>query len=99
VLGGIITWTYLRRIAHRIPNRNLARLCGWLVLAPILSLLNIFPFFIHALVVEIGWVLEVVIGIYFIAAIVIFVRLAMLFRREARTAEKAWSDETAMARS
>ena len=99
VFAGIITWTFLRRIAQRIPSRNLSRLYGWLVLVPIVSLLNVFPFLIDSMVVELGWVLEVVVGIYFIAAAVIFVRLAVLLRREAKVSEKAWSDETALVRS
>ncbi|HSI33783.1 MAG: hypothetical protein ACAI43_20560 [Phycisphaerae bacterium] len=95
VVAGMIAWRALRRLAKRVPNMALARLYGWLTLVPLVSLLTILPFLIRAIAFEVGVVVDGLVALYFPVAGVLFVRFAVVLRRQAREADKAWASETA----
>jgi len=95
VAAGVITWRTLRRLAKRVPNMALARLYGWLTLVPLISLLTILPFLIRAIAYEVGLVVDGLVALYFPVAAVLFIRFAVLLRRQAREADNAWASETA----
>lgn len=59
----LATFAYLRRLAQRIPHSGTARVCGYLMFLPVLSLFKLFPlftallaFYLHHLTVYLPWV-------------------------------------------
>jgi hypothetical protein len=98
VAGALVTWGYLRQIARRMMNGRMARICGWLLLLPALSLLKVFPFFTVYLYWWLSDFLEFVPLLYLPAAGVMLVWFALHVWRAAPEAEGNWSKETAVTR-
>lgn len=96
IAGVLAAFAYLRKLAQRIPNGRVARWCGWLLLAPLLSLVKAVP--IVAL-----WFAFDLFGVLFACLPLIYlpVSAGMLvwFARELRkasvAAQKGWASETA----
>jgi hypothetical protein len=80
--------TYLREIARRAPSRRLARLSAWLAVLPLVSLF-------YAFIRNSNWLPDLLPLLYHPAATALFITFAILLSREARLAEKNWSNETA----
>ena len=95
---GIVTLGYLRRLARRIPNSTLARICGWMMLLPVIPFLKIFPFFGVYLLFQMLWLSEILPILYLPVSAVLFIWFATLFRRAAASAEGSWASETALTR-
>ena len=95
---GIVTLGYLRRLARRILNSTLARICGWMMLLPVIPFLKVFPFFGIYLLMRMLWLGEILPILYLPVSAVLFVWFATLFRRAAASAELSWASETALTR-
>jgi hypothetical protein len=95
---GIVTLGYLRRLARRIPNSTLARICGWMMLLPVIPFLKVFPFCGVYLLMRMLWLGEILPILYLPASAVLFIWFATLFRRAAASAEGSWASETALTR-
>jgi hypothetical protein len=98
VVSGIVTLGYLRKIAKRIPNSTLAKVCAWLMLLPALSFLKVFPFFGLWVLFQAIALGEILVLLYLPASAVLFVWFSVILRRAAPEAEKNWAAETGMTR-
>jgi len=99
VLAGIfVALGYLRRLARRIPNSTLARVCGILMFVPVVPFLKVFPFFGVYLIMRSLWIAEFLPLIFLPVTAVLFVWFAVQFRRAAASAEKSWEAETLVSR-
>jgi hypothetical protein len=98
IASGLVTWTYLRAMAKRVPNATLARIAAWLMLVPLLSVLKVFPFFAFFIAHEFWWLLDLIAVVYIPFSAVLFVWYARIFTRAAASAEQSWSAETALTR-
>jgi hypothetical protein len=99
ILAGVfVALGYLRRLARRIPNSTLARVCGWLMFVPVVPFLKVFPFFGVYLIMRSLWIAEFLPLIFLPVTAVLFAWFAIQFRRAAVSAEKSWEAETLTAR-
>jgi hypothetical protein len=96
--SAIVTLGYLRRLAKRIPNSTLARICAWMMLAPVIPFLKVFPFFGFYLIMQFLRLAEFLPVIYLPASALMFIWFAVLFRRAAASADGSWASETAITR-
>jgi hypothetical protein len=86
-----ITWGILFELARRMPSKRLRRLSGWMTLIPFVSVL-------YSFIRNSDWPPDVIPLLYFPTAAALFVAFAVHLRRNANTADKNWSAETAMTR-
>jgi hypothetical protein len=98
IASGLVTWTYLRAMAKRVPNATLARIAAWLMLVPLLSVLKVFPFFAFFIAHEFWWLLDFVAVVYLPFSAVLFVWYSKIFTRAAASADESWKAETALTR-
>jgi hypothetical protein len=96
--SAIVTLGYLRRLAKRIPNSTLARICAWLMFVPVIPFLKVVPFFGLYLILSLFPFLEFLPLIYLPVSAVLFVWFALAFRKAATSAEVSWASETSMTR-
>lgn len=94
IASGVVTWGYLRRLARRAPQPTLAKVCTWLMLAPLLSFLKVFPFIGTYLLVRLSWLVDLLPLAYIPVSAVLLVLFARLFSRAAASADKSWAAET-----
>jgi hypothetical protein len=88
ISAGMLTWNYLQRLARRMPDKGLARVCGLMMFTPLLSLF-------YSFIRSSDWLPDVIPLIYLPAAAGLFVWFAILLRRAAREADCHWGTETA----
>jgi hypothetical protein len=88
ITAAMITFGHLRALAKRVPDQRLARLCGWIMLAPLVSLF-------YSFIRDSDWPPDFIPLAFFAVAAVVFVRFAMLLRRLAVLADRQWASETA----
>jgi hypothetical protein len=93
--SGIATFAYLRKLAQRIPNSLLVRLCGIVLFAPVLSLLKVVPFYWFFAISELFELIEYVPLIYLPVTAVLLVWFARLLRRCSVSATESWAKESA----
>lgn len=84
-------WGILFELARRMPSKRLRRLSGWMTLIPFVS---VFYSFIR----NSDWPPDVIPLLYLPTAAALFVAFAIHLRRNANTADKNWTAETAMTR-
>lgn len=96
--GGIVTWAFLRRLAKRIPNATLSKICAWLMLVPAISFLKVFPFVSFFLISYLWWLIDFLPLIYIPLSAFLLIWFSILFSKAAISAEKSWASETAITR-
>lgn len=96
--GGIVTWAFLRRLARRIPNSTLSKICAWLMFVPAISFLKVFPFFSFFLISYLWWLIDFLPLVYIPLSAVLLIWFSILFSKAAISAEKSWASETAITR-
>jgi hypothetical protein len=93
--GALATFAYLRKLAVRAGRPKVARVCGWILLAPVVPLLKTFPvlalFLLAGLSSKIPIALAVV---YYPLSLGLFVWFAMATRRAAVEATEHWARES-----
>lgn len=89
------TFAYLYRLARRIPNSLLARLCGYLMLLPLLAFAKSFPFFAVFLAFEALHFLQYLPWAYLPISTGLLIWFAIIFRKSAKSAAEHWAAETA----
>jgi hypothetical protein len=95
VASAIATFAYLRKIAQRIPHALLSRICGIVLLAPVLSLLKALPVFWIFAAFQVFGIIEYVPWVYLPVSVVLLGWFAILLRRSSQHAAEAWRKETA----
>jgi hypothetical protein len=98
IASALVTWTYLRAMAKRIPNATMAKVAAWLMLVPLLSVLKVFPYFAFFIAYEFWWLLDFVAVVYLPVSAVLFVWYANAFRRASVSADQSWAAETSLTR-
>jgi hypothetical protein len=93
--SNIATFAYLRKMAQRIPHQLLTRICGIVLLAPLLSLMKALPIFWIFAAFQVFGVLEYVPWVYLPVSIGLLGWFAVLFRSCSGHAEEAWRKEMA----
>lgn len=94
IASGLATWALVRKLAQRIPNSTVARICGYLMLVPLLSLFKVLPFFAVFLGYWLHWLMVYVPWIYIPFAAGLLGYMAIAFHKAAGSAEKSWAAET-----
>ena len=95
----LATWLFLRKLAQRVPNSAAARICGWLLLAPVLSFLKIFPLYGLFLAYQFAWVFLYAPLFYFPGTAVLLAWFARAFYRSAGHGAEHWARETRQIRA
>jgi hypothetical protein len=98
LVSAIVSLGYLRKVAKRIPNSTLAKICAGMMLLPALPLLKVFPFFGLWALFEAIALGEFLVLLYLPASAVLFLWFALILKRAAPEAEKNWAAETGMIR-
>ena len=92
--SAVATFAYLRKLAARIPNSLLVRICSIVLFVPVLSLLKTVPILWYFAAIQFLGILEYLPWIYLPASVVLFGWFAVLFRRSAISAAEGWLKET-----
>jgi hypothetical protein len=92
--SAVSTFAYLRKLAQRIPHSLLVRLCGIVLLAPVLSLLKSVPIFWFLAVFQMLRVIEYLPWLYLPLSAILLGWFAVLFRKSSIAAEEGWLKET-----
>jgi hypothetical protein len=93
--GTLSTFAYLRKLAQRIPHSLLMRICGIVLLGPLVTLLKTVPFFWFFAVSELLNLVEYLPLVYLPVTAVLLVRFAVLLRRSGVAATEGWANESA----
>jgi hypothetical protein len=92
--SAVSTFAYLRKLAQRIPHSLLARICGIVLLAPVLSLLKTVPIFWFLAIFQMIGVIEYLPWLYLPLSAILLGWFAVLFRTASIAAEEGWLKET-----
>ena len=96
--SAVATFAYLRKLAQRIPLGLLVRICGFVLLAPALSLLKSLPiFYMYFAAFELLGLVEYLPWLYLPVTSVLLGWFAILFHRASVAAEEGWLKETGSA--
>lgn len=90
LVGAFATLLYLRKLAHRLGSHRLARALGWLLLVPLLKLLQAFPIWGVWLAFNFLGVGELLPWLYMPILLGILIYLGIGFRKAASAAEGNW---------
>ncbi len=97
LFSAIITLAYLRPLARRVPNSFAARLCGYLLLGPLLPLLKVMPIYgIFFMAYLLPW-LRYLPWLYLPVTAGLFLWFSFAFKKASRSASQSWASETAPA--
>jgi hypothetical protein len=98
IAGVLAAFAYLRKLAQRIPHGRVAKVCGWMLLVPLLSLVKTVPFFAMRFAFDLFGVLFACLPlIYLPVSAGMLMWFANEFRKASVAAEKGWASETASA--
>lgn len=96
IAGVLAAFAYLRKLAQRIPHGRVARICGWMLLVPLLSLVKTVPIFAMWFAFDFFGVLFACLPlVYLPVSAVMLVWFAKEIRKASVAAEKGWASETA----
>ena len=90
----LATWTFFRRLGRRIPNATAARICGWLLLMPLIPFGKALPFLTLYLAYQLSWLFALAPVVYFPATAILLGWFALAFKRCSRHATENWTRET-----
>jgi hypothetical protein len=88
VASAVLTWTFLRELARRVPHKGLRRTSGWLIVVPLVSLGYTF-------IRREDWPPDLIPVPYLALAAGVMVWFGLLLRRTAAVADRNWAAETA----
>jgi hypothetical protein len=88
IAAAMITFGQLRASAARLPDQRLSRFCGWMMLAPLVSLF-------YSFIRDSDWLPDFLPLAFFPVAAVVFIRFGLLLLRVAVLADRQWATETA----
>jgi hypothetical protein len=94
LLEAVATFAYLHKLARRVPNSLLARLCAYLMLLPALSFAKAFPVFAFLVAFQALAVLEYLPWVYLPVFMGLFGWFIRIFVRAQRLAREQWGAET-----
>ena len=84
LLAAVVAWAHLRHVARRGLNRQLARVATWMTFIPLAALF-------YGFIRNSGWLPDFITPLHALASAALFVRFALLLKRDASLAEKHWS--------
>jgi hypothetical protein len=90
----LLTWLWLRRIARRAGRSGLAKLCGYLLFLPALTLLKAAPFIGLWFLYLLSPLVSLLPLVYIPLSIYLFIRFALLMQAAAPIAEAEWKSES-----
>jgi len=91
LVGAFATLLYLRKLAHRLGSHRLAKVLGWLLLVPLLKVLQTFPIFGVSMVFYFCGFGELLPWLYMPILLGILIYLGIGFRKAASAAEGNWA--------
>lgn len=90
----VVTLAYLRCLARRAGNHALGRICGYVMLLPIVSFAKSFPLFAFLLAFEAVGALDYLPWVYLPVSMALLIWFAVIFHRASRSARQSWDVET-----
>jgi hypothetical protein len=82
--AAVLSWSYLRALARRIPHKRLSRVATWMSIVPGVSLF-------YSFIRDSDWPPDVIPLLYLPAAAVLFLWFARALRQAARIADTNWA--------
>lgn len=93
--GALVTFAYLRKLAVRAGRPKVARVCGWILLAPVVPLLKTFPFLALFLLAGLSTRIPMALtAVYYPLSLGLLVWFALATRRASVEATEHWARES-----
>ncbi|MGA2498972.1 MAG: hypothetical protein ABSH20_14615 [Tepidisphaeraceae bacterium] len=92
--GILCTWTFFRRLGRRIPSATATRICGWMLLMPLIPVGKALPFVTLYLAYQLSWLFALAPVVYFPVTAILLGWFALAFKRCSRHGTDNWILET-----